>query len=85
MKPLTSASDVRFESIVQGTIDKAGRGQTRIVIAHRFSTITNADRISFLKHGQVAESGTHNHLMQTLPRMEFTQDLLVDNLFLPNF
>ncbi|KAJ9133035.1 P-loop containing nucleoside triphosphate hydrolase protein [Pleurostoma richardsiae] len=59
----TSAIDVRGERIVQAALDKAAKGRTTIVIAHRLATVKNADRIIVLKKGIVVESGTHEGLI----------------------
>lgn len=60
----TSALDVESESIVQSALDKARLGRTTIIVAHRLSTIRNADLIYCLKNGQIAEAGTHDQLMK---------------------
>ncbi len=59
----TSALDYESESIVQAALDKARLGRTTIIVAHRLSTICNADIIYAMKDGQIVESGTHNDLM----------------------
>jgi ATP-binding cassette subfamily B protein/ATP-binding cassette subfamily C protein/ATP-binding cassette subfamily B multidrug efflux pump len=60
----TSHIDSQTEQIVQQALDEL-RGQVTIVaIAHRLSTIRDADRIIVLNHGRIAESGTHERLMQ---------------------
>ncbi|XP_056007799.1 ATP-dependent translocase ABCB1-like isoform X2 [Ostrea edulis] len=59
----TSALDTESEKIVQEALDKAREGRTCIVIAHRLSTVQNADKICVIKHGQVAEEGCHSDLM----------------------
>jgi ATP-binding cassette subfamily B protein len=41
------------------------KGRTVLVIAHRLSTVRNADNIAVLKEGQIAESGSHNELIST--------------------
>ncbi|VDL85034.1 unnamed protein product [Nippostrongylus brasiliensis] len=59
----TSALDAESESIVQHALDKASRGRTTIVVAHRLSTIRNADRIVVMKGGKIMEVGRHDDLM----------------------
>lgn len=60
----TSALDYESESIVQDTLDKARLGRTTVIVAHRLSTIRNADLIVCMSHGQIAEIGTHDKLME---------------------
>ena len=59
----TSALDNESESIVQEALDKARLGRTTIIVAHRLSTIRNADVIFAMKDGKVVESGIHDELM----------------------
>lgn len=59
----TSALDNESELIVQEAIEKLINNRTTIVIAHRLSTIENADKILVLDNGSVAESGTHDELL----------------------
>eukprot|EP01132_Coremiostelium_polycephalum_P002116 gene2116-2605_t len=60
----TSALDSENERIVQEAIDILMKGRTTIVIAHRLTTIRNADVIVFVKGGVVVEKGTHDELME---------------------
>ncbi|XP_046573597.1 ATP-dependent translocase ABCB1-like [Haliotis rubra] len=59
----TSALDHESEAIVQSALEQAERGRTTIVIAHRLSTVKNADVIASICHGQVVEQGTHDQLI----------------------
>ncbi|XP_059135784.1 ATP-binding cassette sub-family B member 5 isoform X3 [Peromyscus eremicus] len=59
----TSALDTESELVVQTALEKASKGRTTIVVAHRLSTIRGADTIVTMKDGMVAEKGTHAELM----------------------
>lgn len=58
----TSALDTESEAAVQQALDAAMAGRTVIVIAHRLSTVVNADKIIVMQAGEVAEEGTHESL-----------------------
>jgi ATP-binding cassette subfamily B protein len=60
----TSALDSRTEAAIQDTIRTVERGRTSIVIAHRLSTVADADQIVVLDQGRVAERGTHAQLLR---------------------
>jgi len=60
----TSALDAQSEKVVQGSLDKIMHGKTAIVIAHRISTIRDADEILVFNEGQVAEKGTYEELIK---------------------
>ncbi|MEM7460442.1 MAG: ABC transporter ATP-binding protein/permease [Pseudomonadota bacterium] len=59
----TSALDSATEAAVQEALDEASKGRTTLMVAHRLSTVQNADEIVVLKAGQVIERGTHDALL----------------------
>lgn len=59
----TSALDLESEHLIQQSLRDLSSNRTTLVVAHRLSTITHADRIYVLKDGEVVESGTHEELM----------------------
>ncbi len=59
----TSALDSRTEQAIQDSLRSLAHGHTSLVIAHRLSTVTDADEILVLEHGRVAERGTHESLL----------------------
>uniref|UniRef100_A0A8D1DE79 Multidrug resistance protein 1 n=1 Tax=Sus scrofa TaxID=9823 RepID=A0A8D1DE79_PIG len=60
----TSALDTESEAVVQVALDKAREGRTTIVIAHRLSTVRNADVIAGFDDGVIVEKGSHDELMK---------------------
>nr|XP_057939638.1 ATP-dependent translocase ABCB1-like isoform X3 [Doryrhamphus excisus] len=60
----TSALDAESETLVQAALNKVRLGRTTIVVAHRLSTIRNADVIAGVQNGEVVELGTHSQLME---------------------
>ncbi len=75
----TSALDSNSEQIVQIALEKLMKGRTTLMIAHRLSTVVNADRILVLHSGKIAASGTHadllqnNLLYQQLAKLQFAE------------
>ncbi|MCZ0810642.1 ABC transporter ATP-binding protein/permease [Roseovarius sp. EGI FJ00037] len=59
----TSALDTETERDIQGALKRAGQGRTVITIAHRLSTVADADRIVVLEDGKIAEEGSHADLL----------------------
>jgi ATP-binding cassette, subfamily B, bacterial len=59
----TSALDTETERAVQHAFDALAKGRTTITIAHRLSTVRDADQIAVLDHGRIAEAGTHSSLI----------------------
>jgi len=74
----TSALDSVTEAKIQETFDQLSVGRTTIVIAHRLSTVRNADRIAVIEHGEIIELGTHDELVEkngVYAELEKTQEL----------
>ena len=59
----TSSLDSRTEKAIQASIDRASRGRTTLMIAHRLSTVMNADLILVMENGHIVERGTHAELL----------------------
>jgi ATP-binding cassette subfamily B protein len=60
----TSALDTKTERDIQSALDEVSRGRTTLVIAHRLSTVVNADEILVLRDGLIAERGSHSDLLR---------------------
>jgi ATP-binding cassette subfamily B protein len=60
----TSALDSRSEKSIQAELDRIARGHTTLVIAHRLSTVMDADQILVMDHGRIVERGTHRELLE---------------------
>lgn len=63
----TSSLDSASERVVQEAIDRAGEGRTVVTVAHRLSTVRNADRIYVIVKGRVESWGTHEELIERSP------------------
>ncbi len=60
----TSALDSRAEKAIQAELERIAEGRTTLVIAHRLSTVMDADQILVLQHGRIVERGTHRQLIE---------------------
>jgi ABC-type transport system involved in Fe-S cluster assembly fused permease/ATPase subunit len=61
----TSALDSKTEKAIQASLDNAARGRTTLIIAHRLSTVMNADEILVMEGGMIIERGSHPALLET--------------------
>ena len=59
----TSALDNATEILIQQALDELCKGRTTLVVAHRLSTIKNADEIAVISNGEITEQGTHDALL----------------------
>lgn len=75
----TSALDTKSEAVVQEALERLSTGRTTLVIAHRLSTVRNADKIVVMDQGRVVDEGTHDALLKRggiyadLHRLQFAQ------------
>lgn len=75
----TSALDNTTEILIQKSLDELCKGRTTIVVAHRLSTVKNADEIAVISKGSIVEQGTHENLMKqnglyaSLYRLQFRE------------
>ncbi len=60
----TSSVDTETESLIQEALDRLMENRTSIIIAHRLSTLKNADKIVVIDHGEIVEEGSHQELIQ---------------------
>ena len=67
----TSSIDTRTESLIEKGMDSLMKGRTVFVIAHRLSTVRNADEIIVLEQGKIIERGTHEQLIEHKGRYYF--------------
>lgn len=60
----TSALDLESEALIQESLERLAHNRTTLIVAHRLSTITHADQIFVIDHGELKERGTHEQLMR---------------------
>ena len=60
----TSALDTESELLIQDAISKLRKDRTTFIVAHRLSTVRDADRIAVMENGRIVEIGTHNQLLE---------------------
>ncbi|USK55985.1 ABC transporter ATP-binding protein/permease [Cytobacillus solani] len=60
----TSALDLESEHLIQEALEQLAKDRTTFIVAHRLSTITHADRIILIEHGEIVEIGSHDELMK---------------------
>lgn len=63
----TASSDPENEASIQAALSEAAKGKTLIVVAHRLSTVMNAEQIAFVKDGKLQNVGTHPELLKNCP------------------
>src|SRR5690606_11543964 len=66
----TSALDTQTEALVTAALSDVGDGVTKVVVAHRLSTIQHSDRVFFLRDGELVSSGTFRELVESVPDFE---------------
>jgi ATP-binding cassette subfamily B protein len=82
----TSALDAENERLVQAALERLMEGRTTLIIAHRLSTVVNADRIAVVEGGRIISTGNHAELMEhcelyaRLAAMQFDPDLTLEKL-----
>ncbi len=70
-----SAVDTKTEKAILGSLAKEGKGRTTLMVAHRISTVADADKIVYIEDGSVAAIGTHDELYERCPAYRRTVDL----------
>lgn len=60
----TSALDLESEAVIQEALETLSKDRTTVIVAHRLSTITHADKIVVIQNGEIVEAGTHAELME---------------------
>lgn len=74
----TSALDAESERIVQESLDRVMINRTTIIVAHRLSTVKNADAIAVIQNGKIVEKGSHSELLQN-PQGPYTHLIQLQN------
>ncbi|AQS54404.1 Multidrug resistance ABC transporter ATP-binding/permease protein BmrA (plasmid) [Jeotgalibaca dankookensis] len=75
----TSSLDSYSEKIISENVNKLMKGKTVIAIAHRISTIVNADKIYFIENKKIKDVGTHNELYKRVPAYKrFVEEQIID-------
>jgi len=86
----TSSIDTETEQLIQQAIERVMRDRTAIVVAHRLSTVQNADQIIVLHHGEIREQGTHQELLAQrglywmLYKLQYADGARAEPVTLPN-
>lgn len=60
----TSALDLESEALIQESLERLAHDRTTFIVAHRLSTVTHADKIIVIDHGELKEAGRHDELME---------------------